>query len=115
MDVVGGAEPRAMIAALLFLTALLGLVLSNTASAGPVAPIAVSAAEALAISPYPLAIGVLFGASAAFSPPISTPVVTLVVTPGGYRFADFLKLFRRDPGAGGADPGLRRSVAGVEH
>jgi di/tricarboxylate transporter len=31
-------------------------------------------------------------ASAAFSTPVSTPVVTLVVALGGYKFADFLKV-----------------------
>jgi len=31
-------------------------------------------------------------ASAAFVTPVSTPVVTLVVEPGGYRFGDFLRV-----------------------
>ena len=34
---------------------------------------------------------VLIGASAGFASPVSTPVVTLVVAPGGYKFQDFLK------------------------
>ena len=89
---VGDASPRAVMSAIFVLTALLGLVLSNTASAVLVAPIAISAAEALGISPYPVALCVLIAASASFSTPISTPVVTLVVAPGGYSFADFLKL-----------------------
>ncbi|WP_415719850.1 SLC13 family permease [Roseibium alexandrii] len=92
LSVVGEANPRVMMAALFLLTAALGLVLSNTASAVLVAPIAITAAEAMGISPYPLAISVLIAASAAFSTPVSTPVVTLVVTPGGYAFSDFLKL-----------------------
>ena len=89
---VGDASPRAVMAAIFVLTALLGLILSNTASAVLVAPIAISAAEALGISPYPVALCVLIAASASFSTPISTPVVTLVVAPGGYSFADFFKL-----------------------
>ncbi len=89
---VGDASPRAVMSAIFVLTALLGLVLSNTASAVLVAPIAISAAEALGISPYPVALCVLIAASASFSTPISTPVVTLVVAPGGYSFSDFLKL-----------------------
>ncbi|WP_428524806.1 SLC13 family permease [Roseibium sp.] len=92
LGVVGEANPRVMMAALFLLTAALGLVLSNTASAVLVAPIAITAAEAMGVSPYPLAISVLIAASAAFSTPVSTPVVTLVVTPGGYAFSDFLKL-----------------------
>ena len=92
LHLVGEANPRVMMAALFLLTAALGLVLSNTASAVLVAPIAITAAEALQVSPYPLAITVLIAASAAFSTPVSTPVVTLVVTPGNYAFSDFLKL-----------------------
>ncbi|WP_420414775.1 SLC13 family permease [Roseibium sp.] len=92
LDVVGEANPRVMMAALFLLTATLGLVLSNTASAVLVAPISITAAEAMGVSPYPMAISVLIAASAAFSTPVSTPVVTLVVTPGGYSFGDFLKL-----------------------
>lgn len=92
LHLVGEANPRIMMGALFLLTATLGLVLSNTASAVLVAPIAITAAEAQQVSPYPMAISVLIAASAAFSTPVSTPVVTLVVTPGNYAFSDFLKL-----------------------
>lgn len=89
---VGDASPGLMLTVIFFLTAALGLVLSNTASAVLVAPIAITAAEALNVSPYPFAVAVLIAASAAFSTPVSTPVVTLVVEPGRYRFTDFLKV-----------------------
>ncbi len=35
---------------------------------------------------------VAIAASAAFATPVSTPVVTLVVEPGHYRFLDFVKV-----------------------
>jgi len=92
MDGVGDASPYVMLSVIFWLTAALGLVLSNTASAVLVAPIAIYAANALGVSPYAFGIGVLIAASAAYSTPVSTPVVTLVVEPGRYRFADFLKL-----------------------
>ena len=92
MYAFGDAGPNTMFTILFFLTAALGLVLSNTASAVLVVPIAITAAEALGISPYPFAIAVLIAASAAFSTPVSTPVVTLVVEPGRYRFTDFVKV-----------------------
>ena len=44
------------------------------------------------MSPYPFAVAVLIAAAAAYSTPVSTPVVTLVVEPGKYRFVDFLKV-----------------------
>lgn len=92
MSAVGDASPYMMLTVIFFLTALLGLVLSNTASAVLVAPIAIYMASVLDISPYPFAVAVLIAASAAYSTPISTPVVTLVVEPGRYKFGDFVKV-----------------------
>jgi di/tricarboxylate transporter len=89
---VGASGPQVMLTVLFFLTATLGLVLSNTASAVLVAPIAIAAAKALDVSPYPFAVAVLIAASAAYTTPVSTPVVTLVVEPGQYKFLDFVKV-----------------------
>ena len=47
---------------------------------------------AIDASPYPFAVAVLIAASAAYSTPVSTPVVTLVVDPGRYKFTDFMKV-----------------------
>ncbi len=91
MSAVGESSPYVMLSALFFLTATVGLVLSNTASAVLVAPIAIYAASALGVSPYAFAVAVLVAASAAYSTPVSTPIVTLVVEPGRYGFTDFLK------------------------
>jgi di/tricarboxylate transporter len=92
MSLVGDSGPYIMLSVIFFLTAALGMVLSNTASAVLVAPIAIYAAAALDASPYPFAVAVLIAASAAYSTPVSTPVVTLVVDPGRYKFLDFIKV-----------------------
>lgn len=92
MSSVGDSGPGMMLTAIFFLTAALGLFLSNTAAAVLVAPIAIHAAQELAVSPYPFAVAVLIAASAAFVTPVSTPVVTLVVEPGRYGFKDFVKV-----------------------
>lgn len=92
MSAVGESSPYVMLSLIFFLTASLSLVLSNTASAVLVAPIAIHAAGAIGVSPYPFAVAVLIAASAAYSTPVSTPVVTLVVEPGRYKFTDFLKV-----------------------
>jgi di/tricarboxylate transporter len=89
---VGAAGPYAVMTILFALTCALSLFLSNTATAVLVAPVAVQAANALGISPYPLAVVVLLAASSAFASPIASPVVTLVVEPGRYRFVDFVKV-----------------------
>lgn len=92
MTAFGSSSPITMLSAIFFLTAGLSLVLSNTASAVLVAPIAIYAAQALSVSPYPFAVAVIIAASAAFSTPVSTPVVTLVVEPGRYGFLSFIKV-----------------------
>ncbi|MNH15461.1 Sodium:sulfate symporter transmembrane region [compost metagenome] len=56
------------------------------------APVAISTAEQLGASPYPFAMIVALAASAAFMTPVSSPVNTLVLGPGQYRFADFVKI-----------------------
>jgi di/tricarboxylate transporter len=43
-------------------------------------------------SPYPFAMIVALAASTAFMTPVSSPVNTLVVTPGRYTFADFVRV-----------------------
>lgn len=92
MSVAGDSGPYMMMSLIFFLTAGLGLVLSNTASAVLVAPIAIYTALSIGVSPYPFAVAVLVAASAAYSTPVSTPVVTLVVDPGRYKFTDFVKI-----------------------
>ena len=89
---VGDAGPRAMMAALFALTAVIGMFVSNTATAVLIAPIAILAAGSLGVSPYPFAMTVALAASAAFMTPISSPVNTLVLAPGNYRFMDFVKV-----------------------
>ncbi|WP_462382047.1 SLC13 family permease [Pseudomonas sp. Marseille-QA0892] len=89
---VGDASPHAMLAALFILTAVIGLFISNTATAVLMAPVALSAAQQLGVSPYPFAMTVAVAASAAFMTPVSSPVNTLVLGPGQYRFSDFVKV-----------------------
>lgn len=89
---MGGYGPYAMMTILFFLSAGLGLFLSNTATAILMAPIAIGAAQAMGLSPYAFAMTVAIAASAAFATPVSTPVVTLVVEPGHYRLMDFVKV-----------------------
>jgi di/tricarboxylate transporter len=92
LGALGGAEPRLMLAAIFVATAGLSLFISNTATAILMAPVALAVAEQTGASPYPFAMTVALAASAAFITPVSSPVNTLVVGPGGYRFADFVRV-----------------------
>jgi len=92
LGALDGASPRLVLAAIFAVTGLLGLFISNTATAVLMAPVALAVASALDASPYPFAMTVALAASAAFMTPVSSPVNTLVVGPGNYRFVDFLRI-----------------------
>jgi di/tricarboxylate transporter len=87
-----GAGARAVLATLFAITALLGMFISNTATAVLMAPVAVALAKETHASPYPFAMIVALAASTAFMTPVSSPVNTLVVTPGNYTFGDFVRV-----------------------
>jgi di/tricarboxylate transporter len=92
MAVTGGLGDRGILACLFAITAMLGLFISNTATAVLMAPVAIAIANELDASPYPFAMIVALAASTAFMTPISSPVNTLVVAPGNYGFGDFVKV-----------------------
>ncbi|WP_122520280.1 SLC13 family permease [Pannonibacter phragmitetus] len=92
LDILGEASPHLVLAALFATTSILGLFISNTATAVLMAPVALAVAQEMNTSPYPFAMTVALAASAAFMTPVSSPVNTLVVGPGNYRFGDFMKI-----------------------
>jgi di/tricarboxylate transporter len=89
---LGGANPTMLLAGLFLFTALLGQVISNTATAMIVIPIAVTAAAELGISAKPVLMSLNVGASAAFLTPVATTSNLIVMGPGGYRFGDYWRL-----------------------
>ncbi|MEX5411737.1 SLC13 family permease [Atlantibacter hermannii] len=92
MRLGGGYGPYLMLICLFVMCATIGLFISNTATAVLMAPIALAAAKSMGVSPYPFAMMVAMAASAAFMTPVSSPVNTLVLGPGNYRFSDFVKI-----------------------
>jgi di/tricarboxylate transporter len=92
MSAIGGAGNHAILASLFAITAVLGMFISNTATAVLMAPIAISVASDLHASPYPFAMIVALAASTAFMTPVSSPVNTLVVGPGNYTFGNFVRI-----------------------
>ncbi|KFC06990.1 putative transport protein [Trabulsiella guamensis ATCC 49490] len=92
MDIGGQQGPYLMLVCLFVMCAVIGLFISNTATAVLMAPIALAAAKTMGVSPYPFAMVVAMAASAAFMTPVSSPVNTLVLGPGNYTFSDFMKL-----------------------
>jgi di/tricarboxylate transporter len=92
VDVVGDAGPLALLAGLFVMTAIMGQLISNTATALIIIPISVAAAAAMGISPRPVLMSVAVAAAAAFLTPIATPTNLMVMGPGGYAFSDYWKL-----------------------
>jgi len=100
MDFVAGAltaslgrlGPVVVLAGIFMLTGLLSQVVSNTATAVLMAPIAYYVAVGLGVSPRPLLVAVALAASTACATPMSTISGALVMAPGGYRFGDYVKI-----------------------
>jgi di/tricarboxylate transporter len=92
VESLGGLGPLVLMAGLFVLTSVFSQFISNTATAVLVAPIAMGAAASMGLSPYPFLMTVALAASTAFSTPMASPVNTLVLGPGGYRFNDFVKM-----------------------
>jgi di/tricarboxylate transporter len=88
----GESSPRVMLAAIFVITAVVGMFISNTATAILMAPVAIAIAAHLDASPLPFAMTVALAASSAFMTPVSSPVNILVVGPGNYQFAHFIRL-----------------------
>jgi len=85
------AGPLALMAVLFVLTSLLSQLISNTATTVLLAPVAIQAALSLGLNPHAMLLTVAIAASTAFSTPVASPVNTLVLGPGGYRFGDYAR------------------------
>ena len=88
----GPLGPHATLAAIYAITVIFGILVTSNATAVLVFPIAISAAEQLGVDARPFAIAVAASASASFASPIAYQTNMLVYGPGGYRFADFLRV-----------------------
>lgn len=92
LDLVGDLGPLALLAAIYVLTAVLTEFMSNNAAAVLLAPLAISLAKALEMSPKPFLMAVLFAASTAFTTPVGYQTNAMIYGPGGYRFSDYARI-----------------------
>ena len=88
---LGALGPLWVMAGFFLLTSFFTQVLSNTATTVLVAPIALIAAVKLGVQPQAFLMAVALAASMAFATPVSSPVNTLVMGAGNYRFSDYVK------------------------
>ena len=89
---LAGLPPFLVVWAVYLLTSVMTELVSNNAVAVVVTPVAIGLAQSLGVDPRPLVVAVMVAASASFATPVGYQTNMLVYGPGGYRFADFLKI-----------------------
>jgi di/tricarboxylate transporter len=92
VNLVGDAGPRMILVGLFIVTAVLGQLISNTATALVLIPITISVAAQMGLSPVALLMCVNVASAASLLTPVATPANTMVMGPAGYKFGDYWKL-----------------------
>lgn len=90
--VLSPLPPAVALAAVMAFAALMTNFSSNTAAAAVSTPIAVSVAAQLGIPAEPMVLAVLFGANLAFATPMAYQTNILIMSAGGYRFQDYVRV-----------------------
>ncbi|WP_247672630.1 SLC13 family permease [Aquimarina sp. MMG016] len=89
---LGVIHPLALLGGIFLLTTAFSQTINNSATAVLMAPIAILAASNLGISPKPIMITVAISASTAFLTPVGTTTNAMVMSAGGYKFLDYIKV-----------------------
>ncbi len=92
VESVGQFGPYAILTAFFVLTVILSQIMPNAAVTVLMAPIALSTAEQMNLSPYALALIIAISASSSFLSPVAHPANSLIMGPGGYRLIDYFKV-----------------------
>ncbi|NQV42145.1 MAG: SLC13 family permease [Candidatus Marinimicrobia bacterium] len=80
-----------LIGILFFITMLMTSFLSHTATAIIMTPLAIKSAAVLGLDPMPFIMTIMFAASLSFMTPNGYQTNTMVFSPGGYRYLDFMR------------------------
>jgi di/tricarboxylate transporter len=91
VNIVGPYGPTAILSGIMLLTLIVNQFIPSAVNAVVMSPIALATAANLGVSPYPFIMGIAYAVAASFMTPVSHPANVLVMSPGGYRFSDFLK------------------------
>ncbi|QDV05824.1 Sodium-dependent dicarboxylate transporter SdcS [Planctomycetes bacterium Poly30] len=89
---VAGGSPLAVLAAMYLVTTVLTELISNNAAVALVFPVAIGSAERLGVHLEPFIYSLMMAGSASFCTPIGYQTNMMVMGPGGYRFADYLRI-----------------------
>ena len=91
VSAMGHLPTPVILSAFILIMAVMTNVVSNNAAAVIGTPIAIAAAQQLGAEPLPFVLAVLFGANMSFATPFGYQTNLLILSTGGYRFADFLR------------------------
>jgi len=80
------------LSAFLFLMTIMTNIVSNNAAAAIGTPIAIGIAAQLGVPAEPFILAVLFGANMSFATPYGYQTNLLILSAGGYKFSDFLRV-----------------------
>lgn len=89
---LGALHPVVLLGGVFLLTTTFSQVINNSATAVLMAPIVIIAANTLEMSAAPFMIAVAISASTAFLTPVGTTTNAMILTSGGYKFTDYLKV-----------------------
>jgi di/tricarboxylate transporter len=87
-----GSAPMVTLGTVLVVAVAVGHFIPSVPATILMAPIALSAATAIGVSPVPFMITVATATSVTLVTPISHPVSLMVMGPGGYRFGDYVRV-----------------------
>lgn len=92
LGIASGFPPVGLVLIIMVMAMVLSAVVNNAAAALVMAPIALSLAQGVEVSPDPFLMAVAVGASSSFLTPIGHQSNTLAWGPGGYRFSDYARV-----------------------
>lgn len=92
VSTLGSLDPIVLLAGVFLLTTGFSQVINNSATAVLMAPIVIIAANTLSLSAAPFMIAVAISASTAFLTPVGTTTNAMVMTSGGYKFIDYVRV-----------------------
>lgn len=81
-----------ILGAFILIMTILTNVVSNNAAAVIGTPIAIAVARQLGVEPEPFILAVLFGANMSYATPFGYQTNLLILSAGGYKFSDFLRV-----------------------